>query len=82
MLEGAVDLVKEVIKFSGRFVVELLLEWVAYRIGFVSLRLLTWGRYPPRPPRDHSETLVTIAGVIVLTGLGVLLWSVTAQLTD
>lgn len=43
-----------------RFVVEVVFYTVLYAIGWVMLKVITLGRYPPRRPEKHNEELVAL----------------------
>jgi hypothetical protein len=49
-----------------RFVVDFLFFTVLYAIGWVMLRVITLGRYPPRPTEKHNEQLVALFPVATL----------------
>ena len=53
MLEALAELV-------ARFVVEFLFYTVFYGIGWVMLKTVTLGRYPPSQPAKHNEELVAL----------------------
>lgn len=44
----------------ARFVVEFLFYTVFYGIGWVMLKTVTFGRYPPPRPEKHNEELVAL----------------------
>lgn len=44
----------------ARFVVEIVFYTVLYAIGWFMLRVITFGRYPPRRPEKHKEELVAL----------------------
>ncbi len=49
-----------IVEFIVRFVVEFLFFTVLYGIGWAMLRVITFGRYPPRQPEKHNEQLVAL----------------------
>ena len=53
MLDARIELIV-------RFVVEFLFFTVLYGIGWGMLKVITLGRYPPRPPEKHNEQLVAL----------------------
>ena len=57
IIEGALRIV-------GEFVAEVVFMGVFYWPGWLILRALTFGRYPPRKPYPHSEEFVAAIGLI------------------
>lgn len=57
IIEGALRIV-------GEFVAEIVFVGVFYWPGWLILRVLTWGRYPPKKPHPHSEEFVAAIGLI------------------
>lgn len=46
-----------------RFAMEFLFFTVLYGIGWAMLKVITFGRYPPKPPERHNENLVALFAV-------------------
>lgn len=44
----------------GRILVEFLFYTVSYWVGWLMLKVITLGHYPPQKPARHSEELVAI----------------------
>ncbi len=65
-----VELIIEAGAWIGRVLSHLLAEFVIqvifYWPGWLFLRLVTFGRYPPRRPIGHDFMWVAAVGVIVL----------------
>lgn len=56
----------------AKFLIEFVFNTVLYGVGWVMLKVVTFGRYPPRPPQKHSEELVALFPVAILfVGLAV-----------
>ncbi len=54
----------------GDFVLEVLLIGVFYWPGWLILRVLTLGKYPPPRPRPHNQYFVScISLILALAGL-------------
>ncbi|WP_334188266.1 hypothetical protein [Noviherbaspirillum sp.] len=59
----ALDSIAEVVlKAVGQFLIEVVLVGVFYWPGWLILRTLTFGRYPPKRPHPHSEEFVGAFG--------------------
>jgi hypothetical protein len=43
-----------------RLVVEIVFSTILYSIGWVMLKVITLGHYPPPPPKKHNEGLVAL----------------------
>lgn len=50
----------------ARFLVEFIFFTVLYGIGWIMLKIVTFGRYPPRPPKKHNEELVALLPLAIL----------------
>ena len=50
----------------AKFLVEVVFYTVLYGIGWVMLKALTLGRYPPPRPQKHNEELVALFPVATL----------------
>ena len=59
MLEFLIELVT-------RFVVDIVFETVFYGIGWIMLKTLTLGWYPPPEPRKHNKDLVALCPLAAL----------------
>lgn len=69
----ALDAIAEVVvKAVGQFLVEIVFLGIFYWPGWLILRALTFGRYPPKKPEPHSEEFVAAFGFAVIL-VGVLL---------
>lgn len=51
------------------FILEKILVGVFYWPGWLVLRIVTWGRYPPIRPELHNETFVAVMGLAALMAL-------------
>lgn len=47
-------------EFLARFVVEFVFYTVLYGIGWLMLRSITLGRYPPPRPQKHNQEVVAL----------------------
>lgn len=45
------------------FILEKVLVGIFYWPGWLVLRIVTWGRYPPPSPEPHNETFVAVVGL-------------------
>lgn len=60
------------IRVAGQFVIEVLFVGIFYWPGWLILRVLTIGRYPPQQAQTHSREFVAmVAFVVFLIGLTV-----------
>ncbi|MEN8257981.1 MAG: hypothetical protein ABFS09_08990 [Thermodesulfobacteriota bacterium] len=57
-----------------RLLVDFFFEMVCYAVGFVSLRIITIGKYPPGNKEMFSDGIVSMIGALVI--LGFCLWLV------
>ena len=57
------DLVEVTLKEVGRFLLEYVVERVFYWPGWLILRALSLGRYPPPRESAHNESFVAIVGL-------------------
>jgi hypothetical protein len=55
-------LAEALLKAVGGFLVEVVFVGVFYWPGWVILRVLTFGRYPPRKAEPHSKEFVATFG--------------------
>ncbi|MDH3455800.1 MAG: hypothetical protein OER90_03070 [Gemmatimonadota bacterium] len=53
-------------------------DWLASRLGVLTIRAATLGRYPRRPLSQKAEVLSAVLGVFVLVALVVLIIYVVA----
>lgn len=53
-----------IIEGALRIVAEVVFVRVFYWPGWLILRALTFGRYPPKTPHPHSEEFVAMIGLI------------------
>ncbi len=54
------------LEFIAKFLVEIVFYTVLYGIGWVMLRAITLGRYPPAHPQKHNDQLVALFPVAAL----------------
>ena len=59
MLEALFEIV-------ARFLVEFLFYTVLYGVGWIMLKAITLGSYPPPRPQKHSQELVALLPVATL----------------
>lgn len=59
MLEALFELV-------ARFLIEFLFYTVLYGVGWVMLKAITFGNYPPPRPHKHNQELVALLPVATL----------------
>lgn len=69
----ALDAIAEVVlRVVGNFIVEVLFVGIFYWPGWVILRVVTLGRYPPPQSRPHNrEFVATVAVIVFLAGVTV-----------
>jgi hypothetical protein len=60
------DMLDALIEFVVRFVVEFVFYTILYAIGWVMLKTVTLGRYPPPRSEKHNEELVALFPVATL----------------
>ena len=65
MEEAAEGLVKGILRFIRFILIELFCETLAYCIGRMSLKVVTFGKYPPIPETKKDRDRVIITGVLV-----------------
>jgi energy-converting hydrogenase Eha subunit A len=53
-------------ELTVRFLVEFVFYTVLYGLGWVMLKAITLGRYPPPRPHEHSHELVALFPIAVL----------------
>jgi hypothetical protein len=62
----ALDAIAEIaFRVVGQFVIEVLFVGIFYWPGWLILRVLTIGRYPPQQSQPHSRELVAMVGFVV-----------------
>ncbi|TVO57162.1 hypothetical protein [Denitromonas halophila] len=49
-----------ILEFATRFLVEFLFYTFLYGVGWVMLKAMTLGRYPPHPSQKHNRELVAL----------------------
>lgn len=54
------------LELIARFLVDFVFYTVLYGIGFIMLKAVTAGRYPPPKPQKHNEQLVAVFPIAVL----------------
>lgn len=60
------------IRVAGQFIIEVLFVGIFYWPGWLILRLVTFGRYPPQQSQPHSREFVAmVAFVAFLIGIAV-----------
>ncbi|MCX9158625.1 hypothetical protein OPU71_21130 [Niveibacterium sp. 24ML] len=52
--------------FVGSWLVDVLLAVVFYWPGWVVLRIVTFGRYPPQRKQPHNAVFVSVIGLAAL----------------
>jgi hypothetical protein len=63
MLDAVADFV---LRFVGHFIVETLFLGVFYRPGWLILRVITFGRYPPQQGEPHNREAVAMVALAAL----------------
>lgn len=56
-------------RFVGSFLVETVMLGIFYWPGWLLLRVVTLGRYPPRPDEPHNREFVAAVAVAALFAL-------------
>jgi len=54
------------LELAARFLVEFLFYTALYGVGWIMLKAITLGRYPPSRPHKHNEELVALFPVATL----------------
>lgn len=63
----ALDAIAEVaVRAVGRLIVDLILTGIFYWPGWLFLRVLTLGRYPPSKATPHNREFVALFGLAVI----------------
>ncbi len=62
-------------EFTARIVVEFAFYKVFHGLGWVMLRPLTLGRYPPRPTIPHNREFVALTPIVTLLVVLTLVYS-------
>jgi hypothetical protein len=63
----ALDAIVEVVaRVVGQFVVDVVLVGVFYWPGWIILRMVTFGRYPPSQAQPHNREFVAVVALAVL----------------
>jgi hypothetical protein len=57
------DLIEVTVKEVARFLLESVVKLIFYWPGWLFLRIVTVGRYPPARESPHNEDFVAIAGL-------------------
>lgn len=67
----AIDAIAEVVvRAIAQFVIDVLFVGIFYWPGWIILRVLTLGRYPPAQSHPHNRELVAVAAfAALLTGV-------------
>ena len=67
------EIAEGVIRVFARFVAETLghivFEVICYGLGFVTLKILSFGRYPKAPLDSRAETICSLVGLAELIAL-------------
>jgi hypothetical protein len=53
-------------RFVGGFLVEVIFYSVFYPLGWLMLKIVTFGRYPPPSPQQHNRDLVAGFPLVVI----------------
>lgn len=71
------ELIEPIFRFTVsfiRFVVQqIIIEGVVYGLGYISLKIITFGRYPTTPLHRNAKDHVFFAGIAAATGIALLL---------
>lgn len=54
-----------IVSAIANFLVDVVLTGIFYRPGWLVLRVVTWGRYPPAKDEEHNEQFVAMVGLAV-----------------
>ena len=68
-----------IVEAAGRAILEVVLVGIFYWPGWVILRAVTLGRYPPSRGTLHNETFVAIVGLAIFIATLVIYFSVFAS---
>ena len=63
MLETLLEFIA---RFVGGFLVEVIFYSVLYPIGWLMLKAITFGRYPPPAPLRHNRELVACLPLVAM----------------
>lgn len=59
-------MIEVLIEFTARVIVEFAFYTVCYGLGWSLLRLVTFGRYPPRSSVPHNREFVALVPIVTL----------------
>ncbi len=62
----ALDVIAEAVTIVGQFIIDVLLVGIFYWPGWVILRVVTFGRYPPLQSESHNRQLVAMVALAAL----------------
>lgn len=68
-------LLRALFRLVGQFIVEIVGEIILHKSGWLFLRAVTFGRYPPPEPRQYNEGLVIAVGIVVWVAGVVIVWA-------
>ena len=57
-------------RFVAYFLVDLVFEIGCYWLGWITLKIITIGKYPPPADHEHADWFVSLVGIIVVIALG------------
>ncbi len=60
-------------RFILHFLIDIVFEVCCYFIGKVFLRIFTLGKYPPKFEARHSDSFVSLFGLLIIIGIATLI---------
>lgn len=61
MLDALLELI---VRLIGQFLLEVVFYGLFYPVGWLMLKILTFGQYPPPTPNSHNREFVAIFPVV------------------
>lgn len=58
-------LIEFIARLVWGFLVEVIFYSVLYPIGWLMLKAVTFGQYPPPPPREHNRDVVAAIPIVL-----------------
>jgi hypothetical protein len=74
-------LLRLLLEFAGDMISQTVLSATGYGIGWCFLRLITFGRYPPKG-REHNVDRVMITGFVVLAAIVAIVYFIFKSFTS
>ena len=67
-------IIRGVLRFIGHFIIDVIIEIILHKTGWLFLRIVTFGRYPPHDPKEYNEGFAIAVGIFVWVVIGAVAW--------